>query len=177
MATGFLNRVPAVRICPRAPFPIPGEYGLAGLRSSQARVRILGVALLSLVIVAALGLVVLLVTHPRNESAYLTYLKDCGGDGIHGAGIDILPPRDQLLAEGDRACQRLGEQPRALGHVDGNHVGAFAPRYDADRAGEPLPWGEEPPAVNRVAVAAWEHLCPDVWRVVGPVHLFQDHGD
>jgi hypothetical protein len=104
--------------------------------------------------------------HPRDEAAYLEYLRLYGrSDEIDSAGniIDApiaLPAIPALIAEGDRACDWLGHQGYALWRTDASHrVTALYERYAAATQGRQLAWRGDPPGYS-VTAAAWTHLCP-----------------
>jgi hypothetical protein len=133
------------------------------------------------VILVALALVAIVVgehaTHPRDEDAYIAYLH---GDYDADAGqtqeaVGELPPTTALVAEGDRACNWLGDQPTALWRTSNDYrFPALMARYRHAVRGSELTWGDAPPDHYTVATAAWAHLCPATWQLHKPHYVFSD---
>jgi hypothetical protein len=117
--------------------------------------------------------------HPRDEAAYLEYLRLYGQGVQTGTTSDdfsdapiALPSIPALIAEGDRACDWLGHQDYALWRTDPAHrVNALYGRYDASVAGRSLAW-VGPPDDSSVAGAAWAHLCPATLELHKPHFVF-----
>lgn len=108
------------------------------------------------------------VAHPRDTTAFQAYVKTFVGSWRSSADPDgsardeewAAGHSDEILAEGDRACDWLSQRPSAP-EVDpsGNSdVGALASRYVtlSDRE-NPLPLSRE--GRRTVVVGAWAYLC------------------
>lgn len=131
----------------------------------------------------ALGLanvvVVVHVTHPRDEGAYLEYLRLYGrGEQTGTTDTDFtddpitLPAIPALLAEGDRACGWLSHQGYALWRTDQSHrQAALYQRYEGSRHNSAQPWAGDPQRYS-VVPAAWRYLCPATWQLHKPHYVF-----
>ncbi len=129
------------------------------------------VAVPLVVLVVTTGVVGLVfVTHPRDENGYVAYLKQYG-DLTSDAPIPVLPPRDALVAEGDRACSWLQGQSYALWRRGTTfRYPAVQDRYVATLNGRHPPWAGPPDGIG-VMTAAWAYLCPAVVELHLPHHL------
>lgn len=124
----------------------------------------------------SLGVVGLVVfidrTNPRDEAAYLTYLKTYGSE--NGNPISTLPPSTQLVAEGDSACDWLAGTGYALWRTSAEWRNpAVAQKYETYVQGQPPPWGSTP-SRGTIAAAAWGYLCPATVQMHKPHYLFSD---
>ena len=151
----------------------------------RVRVRRRGVPLAALLSVAltmaaiAAPSVAGSITHPREISAFQDYVRTFSANP--GA-----PQRDkvwatdhpeQILAEGDRACDWLSHRPYApkVDPSGDSDVATMANRYLALRQGEgvPLPLSRE--AHRVVVIGAWAYLCwSDRRDKTAPVSLAED---
>lgn len=117
------------------------------------------IALLLTIATGAGALATVHLTHPRDETAFLDYLRTYGSTSDTGVPL-ALPPTDQLLAEGDRACDWLNGQPWALWRNDGEFAyGKRMQRY-LDSVSEPVAWAPADPIRFYVLAGAWASLCP-----------------
>ena len=108
------------------------------------------------------------VTHPRDESGYVAYLKQYG-DPQGDRPVAVLPPTADLLAEGDAACDWMREQPYALWRTDSQYrLLAVHERYKQHVADRSPRWGTDLPEMGPVTTAAWEYLCPAEWELRQP---------
>lgn len=139
----------------------------------------LGAAVVALALAVVGTVVVVHLKHPRNEAAYLEYLRLYGrgvqtsatGDDFTDAPI-ALPSIPALIAEGDRACDWLGHQGYALWRTGASHrVDALYQRYDTLTQSRQLPWAGDPDHVS-IAAAAWAHLCPATLDLHKPHYVF-----
>jgi hypothetical protein len=98
---------------------------------------------------------------PRDESAFYRWTLEVNVEP--GFGDDrawIFEHRPEVLAEGNRACEWLGQQPQASSRSDDRYsVETLAARYGA--ATEPIA-KVSPSNRGNIAVQAWAHLCEDV---------------
>jgi hypothetical protein len=129
-----------------------------------------------LVPVAAVGLVY--ATHPRDERAYINNLhqftKGPAWDQIWQKGDAFV------IAEGDRACGWLSEQPYAgLRHDAQFQDGYMARRWWRFEKGSADPlWfaenGGSGAPIWWLATRAWNYLCPASWYLHKPHYPFGD---
>jgi len=109
--------------------------------------------------------------HPRDQAAYLAYLRKYSV----GQGPVTLPPAALLVAEGDKACHWLGSQPMAYWRNGTSYrFPAVMMRYRLDVRGHAVPWGKALPSHHSVATAAWAYLCPATWQLHKPHYVFSD---
>ena len=110
------------------------------------------------------------VAHPRDEDGYLAYLAQYGDPDTSGP-VPVLPPAADLIAEGDAACDWLGEQPYALWRTDPTYrYSALYDRHRQNDAGREPRWGTAPPGTGNVTTAAWSYLCAAEWELRQPRH-------
>jgi hypothetical protein len=130
----------------------------------------LGCLVLAVALAIVATVVVVDVRNPRDETAYLGYLKQYGS--TRGTRID-LPPARSLIAEGDHACNWLGDAPTALWRTARSYRSpAVLARYRHAVRGDALPWGGKAPTRTTIAVAAWAELCPGTWVLHKPHYVF-----
>jgi hypothetical protein len=115
-------------------------------------------------------------THRRDEAGYLRYLtKNANRDT--GAPPVALPARAVLMAEGQRACDWLADQPHALWHTgDRYKPQVLMNRYVDQAIARAAPW-PGPPDAPLVADAAWLHLCPASVELHRPLPGFRGPSD
>lgn len=131
--------------------------------------------IVTVLLLGVVGLVVFIDrTNPRDEAAYLTYLKTYGDNT--GNPITTLPPSTQLFAEGDKACDWLAGTGYALWRTSAEwRFPAIQGRYLTLVQNQPLPWGTTP-SHDTVLAAAWAYLCPATEQMHKPHYLFSDAG-
>jgi hypothetical protein len=139
--------------------------------------RRLVAVLFAAILVLGLGVVAVVVgvnlAHPRDESAYVTYLR-VYGDTSSDDPVPNLAPRAALLAAGDAACGWLSGQEFALWRTSRSHRNpATTQAYLDDTRSDPLPW-TGPPDRSSVAVGAWTYLCPATRELHEPHDLFRN---
>jgi hypothetical protein len=134
--------------------------------------RVLGFLLMTaLVCVVFLGLLVaaVMVSNPRDQAAYLHYVKEHGN--YDGKRVKVVADREDLVAAGDRACDWLRWREPALWRGDGGHnltaqQTAFLKK--ASTKDRTLP--------KAVVPGAWKHLCPGTRILIEP-HRPWEGGD
>ena len=96
----------------------------------------------------------LLVTHPRDEAAYLEYVETYADYGsLHKKSRDAS--RTELVAAGDRACDWLAQRPMALTRTHGDFdLGTLAVKFNKQQ------FADDPSLPDSITAGAWEYLCP-----------------
>lgn len=124
-----------------------------------------------LLLVGALAIAAVELTHPRNEAAYIDYMRTYGGAA---SPINNPPSAAALIAEGDRACGWLGGQPWALWRTsDQYRILSVQDRYNQQTAGHTAPGLVNPDRLG-IAAGAWAYLCPAAMELRKPHFIFSD---
>jgi hypothetical protein len=113
----------------------------------------------------AIAVASVLVTHGRNEEAYLNYVVTYGD--YHGKKLSSPPPSEVLIKAGDRACDWLQRQPMALWRTAQKYrINSLFPVYGAvmSKRDRDLP--------EAVVAGAWEYLCPATKEFIKPHDVF-----
>lgn len=97
------------------------------------------------------------VTHPRDEDRFLSDVRDFAQES---GEAETLPAREELLAQGDRACAWLRAQPLAFWHSGPRfrHITVWN-RY-TDEHLTPGTAANEASLLVWVGDPAWRDLCP-----------------
>ena len=122
------------------------------------------VAWVGLACTLAFGLLVasLHAIYPRDEQAYLTYVRTYGN--FDGNRLGSAIPAGDLVAAGDRACDWIRQQPPALWRTAPElRRNSLSARYESQLPESALP--------HAVVPGAWTYLCPAVVMLVKP-HTF-----
>jgi hypothetical protein len=117
--------------------------------------------------IAAVGVIL---THPRDEAAYLKYVVQYGD--YHGKSLSAPPPSEVLIKAGDHACDWLQGQPTALWRTDQRYrINSLFPVYrdEMSTADRDLP--------KSIPAGAWEYLCPATKVFIGPHDMFGHAGN
>jgi hypothetical protein len=145
-------------------------------------VVVIGALSMAAIVGLALGAFILNVksSHPRDEATFIERIDTWYGERMRDrfAALDD----DLLIAEGDRACDWLDAQPKALWHTDPERgFYAMLDKYLAttDQHDTTLAVGSISSQDMRrhVANMAWAYLCGASWEFHRPYHVLGGPGD
>jgi hypothetical protein len=118
-------------------------------------------------IAAVIGVVY--VTHPREEAAYLSYVRTYGNyDGTHPRKASA----QELISAGDRACDWLFHQTPGLWRTTAQHQ-----LYGLSRAYARTMSTADLSLPSAVVPGAWHFLCPATADLVQGHDLLRDRND
>jgi len=132
------------------------------MRKTVRRIGWFGLAGMLILAIAVVGVIL---THPRNEGAYVEYVVRYGD--YKGQKLSAPPPSEVLIDAGDRACDWLQRQSIALWRTDQKYrINSLFPVYQADmtKADRDMP--------EAITAGAWEYLCPATKAFIKPHDVF-----
>ena len=158
-----------------------GTFGgeMAAAQVVLRRIAVLGVA--GLLVAVGGGIGFLYASHPRDEAGFLRSVQGSWNDELR-TFVDQSP--EQVVSEGDRACEWLAKQswaaPDLVGDVSGDVTGvALLARFAEETRGEErLPFSEYRGRMTRyIGLAAWRDLCGVTFELRHTHHLFARGND